>query len=96
MKLEAFHDRGREDLYLSKDLEDIVTLVDGRPELAGELALADLELRTYVAAELTRLLADPTFQEALPAFLSGDPGSQARLPLLRQVLARLAGQRLTP
>ncbi len=31
-KLEAFKDRGNNDVYLSQDLEDIITLVDGRDE----------------------------------------------------------------
>jgi len=30
-KLEAFHDRGGGDFLASHDLEDIVTVVDGRP-----------------------------------------------------------------
>ena len=39
-KFEAFKDRGRNDVYASHDLEDIITIVDGRAELADEIAQA--------------------------------------------------------
>lgn len=34
-KLEAFHGRGRDDIFASHDLEDIIAVVDGRPEIVG-------------------------------------------------------------
>jgi len=43
-KLEAFHGRGKND-FRTRDLEDIVTLIDGRPELADEVYLAPADLR---------------------------------------------------
>ena len=36
-KIEAFADRGREDFLASHDLEDIVAVIDGRPEIVGEI-----------------------------------------------------------
>ncbi len=36
-KLEAFHDRGKED-YLSHDMEDILNVIDGRPEIIREIS----------------------------------------------------------
>jgi hypothetical protein len=36
-KLEAFRGRGRGDIFASHDLEDIVTVVDGRPEIVAEV-----------------------------------------------------------
>jgi hypothetical protein len=36
-KFEAFHGRGNNDHLASHDLEDIITVVDGRPELMGNL-----------------------------------------------------------
>ena len=47
-KLEAFRDRGRGDFVASHDLEDIVTVIDGRAELIGEVASAPDALRTYL------------------------------------------------
>ncbi|CAD0266074.1 conserved hypothetical protein [Pseudomonas veronii] len=47
-KLEAFSGRGEGDPY-HKDVEDIIILIDGRPELQEEVRQAELELRRYIA-----------------------------------------------
>jgi len=44
-KLEAFHDRGGDDVFASHDLEDIITVVDGRPTIVDDVGAADRELR---------------------------------------------------
>jgi len=46
-KLEAFRDRGKSDFVASHDLEDIVTVVDGRAELIDEVATSAQDLRKY-------------------------------------------------
>lgn len=69
-KLEAFADRGAGDILGSHDLEDILTVVDGRAELGAELAAAPTEVRTAVAAAFSSLLADADFANALPGLLS--------------------------
>jgi predicted nucleotidyltransferase len=78
-KLEAFYDRGNGDYGSSHDMEDIVTVVDGRAELAYEIAATDAELRAYVTDEFDDLLARPEFVEALAWHLPPDSGNQARL-----------------
>lgn len=89
-KLEAFKGRGNNDFLLSHDLEDIITVVDGRPELFDELQNAPAELRRYVAAEFGALLNSRGFLEALAGHLPGDSGSQQRLPGLIAMLKRLS------
>ena len=81
-KLAAFAGRGGDDYLASPDLEDIVTLVDGRAELVGEVAQADADLRQFLARRLSTLLATPPFLEALSAHLPPDAASQARVPIL--------------
>lgn len=81
-KFEAFHGRGNNDYLASHDLEDIITVVDGRPELQQEIDQADGELRRYIAAEFNALLEDRDFLMALAGHLPGDAASQARLPEL--------------
>jgi predicted nucleotidyltransferase len=49
-KLEAFKDRGNNDVYLSHDLEDIISVVDGREELLGELMAAPAQVREFAGA----------------------------------------------
>lgn len=87
-KFEAFHGRGNNDYLASHDLEDIITVVDGRPELAQEIDQADGKLRRYIATEINTLLEDHNFLMALPGHLPGDAASQARLPeLIRRMRA---------
>ena len=92
-KLEAFHGRGAGDVVASHDLEDIVTVIDGRPELVEEVAGAPDDVRAFIAAEIRDLLAHADFIEALPGFLLPDRASQARLPLLVERLKMLTESR---
>lgn len=87
-KLEALRGRGRGDYLASHDLEDIVTVVDGRAELLEEAARARAPLRRYLAQQLGGLLGSNDFLNALPGHLPGDAASQQRSP---EVLRRLRG-----
>jgi predicted nucleotidyltransferase len=89
-KLEAFKGRGKEDYLSSHDLEDIVTIVDGRPTLLDEVRASPKELKRYLAAELKALLSSAGFVDAVAAHLPGDQASQARLPIVLQRLRALA------
>jgi predicted nucleotidyltransferase len=88
-KLEAFKGRGNGDFLASHDLEDVVTVVDGRPALMDELRGAPEELRTYIAMEISSLLRTPQFLDALPGYLPGDSASQSRVPILIDLLDAL-------
>ena len=81
-KLEAFHGRGGDDIFASHDLEDIVALIDGRPEVVDDVAAASADLREYIGQEVQALLDNRDFAEALAGFLLPDPASQARRGLL--------------
>lgn len=88
-KLEAYHGRGGGDVFSSHDLEDIVTVVDGRPEIVDDVSTANERVRTYIAAELQLLLDNLDFIEALAGYLLPDAASQARRDLLEQRLRAL-------
>jgi hypothetical protein len=81
-KLEAFRGRGRGDFYASSDLEDIITVLDGRPTILEEVADSPSELHRYIGREIGKLLDDPEFVNALPGHLAGDELSQARVPMI--------------
>ncbi|HKV92012.1 MAG TPA: hypothetical protein VJW20_05650 [Candidatus Angelobacter sp.] len=85
-KLEAFAGRGKGDYVLSKDLEDLVTVIDGRAEFVEEIRLAPHAVKTYIASEVKKLLGTAEFTDALPGYLLPDPASQARM---RPLLARI-------
>lgn len=76
-KIEAFKGRGEGD-YWSQDMEDIVALVDGRPELVEEVLKAAPDLRKYVQEALHEFLDDDELRDFLP----GDQASQSRLPII--------------
>lgn len=71
-KLEAFADRGLADLLGSHDLEDIVNVLDSRPEILEEIAASPVELRRYLADECDALLAMPKFTDALHGMIFPD------------------------
>jgi predicted nucleotidyltransferase len=81
-KLEAFHGRGHDDFRMSHDLEDIVTVIDGRAEIVAEVPLAAPDLRKYLSEEFGTLLSNHDFREALPGLLLPDAASQQRLGLV--------------
>lgn len=89
-KLEAFEDRGKADILLSHDMEDIITVIDGRPSILVEMNLVPRALQEYIAEKFSTLLKSEEFLSVLPAYLPGDSASQARLPLLERKLRELA------
>ena len=78
-KLAAFDDRGGEDILLSRDMEDIATVLDGRPEVVEEVRNSEKRLRIHLAQRFSTLLQDQRFTDALPGYLPADAASQKRL-----------------
>lgn len=96
-KFEAFNDRGRNDVYTSHDLEDILTVIEGRAELELELSTAATEVRQHVMDCVAKLLANADFNNALAGLLSQpdrEPLVRARLQQL-SVRGKLAGLDIT-
>jgi predicted nucleotidyltransferase len=88
-KLEAFHGRGKNDFRMSHDLEDIVTVLDGRPELVDEVRLAPADLQKYLSDQFGDLLSNRDSLEALPGHLLPDAASQQRLGLVLKRMKQL-------
>jgi hypothetical protein len=65
-----------------------VSVVDGREALLSEVQRASEELRAYIEAEISRLLAARGFLDALPGYFLPDAASQSRIGI---VLRRLEG-----
>lgn len=85
-KFEAFKDRGENDVYLSHDLEDIITVVDGREELLEEIVQAPVGVRNYVLAQVHSLLTHSEFSNALPGIVL----RSIRAPAVMQRLQTIA------
>jgi len=87
-KLEAYQGRGACDPLTSKDLEDILNLVDGREELLAEVAGSASNLREYLAEQLGPLLENNDFAYLVQDAARGNP---EREQIIWQRLQQLAG-----
>jgi len=85
-KVEAFADRGASDPYASVDLEDVISLIDGREELVRETIAAMADVSDFIAAGIGALLDRGDIEVLVASHLPGDEASQARAGI---VLARM-------
>ena len=81
-KIEAFHHRGSGDFLLSRDIEDLVAVLDGRPNIVKEVQAASQDLIRYLADQLLDWINKQAFMDALPGLLPPDAASQARLIII--------------
>ena len=88
-KLEAFANRGGGD-YLHHDMEDIVTVVDGRNTIVEEVLNCAPQARAFLRAEFDDLLADPRFTDRLTWLLPPDNLS-ARQEVVIARMRKIAG-----
>jgi len=89
-KLEAFESRGKNDYLMSRDMEDIVAVLDGRSEIVSEVQEADKDLKDYLVVRCSMLLNERGFLDALPGHLLPDAASQARSTLIIDRLKTIA------
>lgn len=73
-KLEAYLGRGENDPLASHDIEDILTLLDGRPEIVFEIQNTEDNLRLYISDQFKKLLKHPDFDYAVQGATKGDSG----------------------
>jgi len=80
-KLEAYRGRGNNDLLGSRDMEDILLIIDGREELVAEIQNADDEVRRYIAEHFQALLGHTDFDHFLEGNIKGPEG---RVDIVRE------------
>lgn len=83
-KLEAFKDRGKQDFLLSHDLEDIIAVIDGRPEIVGDISEVQDNLKSYLSTEFNTLVNNLQFMQALPGHLNYSYESDVRKNIVEQ------------
>jgi hypothetical protein len=71
-KFEAFYSRGKGDYQSSKDIEDIVAVIDGRVEILEEIDFCAHDVRGFISQSCRQLLADRRFMDCLPQILPDD------------------------
>lgn len=89
-KFEAFSDRGKSDLLGSHDMEDIVNVLDGRPEIVEEVAASPDELKRYLVDRCNALLALPNFMDALSGMVFPDESLAERVKMIGLRLKQIA------
>lgn len=83
-KLEAYIGRGQGDLLMSRDLEDILLVIDGRKQIVAEIQQADADIRQFIAEQFALLLENPDFEH----FLAGNiRGPEGRIDIVRERFA---------
>src|SRR5690606_16803893 len=65
-KIEAFEGRGKQDFLGSHDLEDIVSLIDGRKNILNDISNAEDDLKKFLAKMFNEYLKNPEFLRAIP------------------------------
>ncbi|HTS34733.1 MAG TPA: hypothetical protein VMH04_03615 [Candidatus Solibacter sp.] len=74
---------------MSRDLEDVITVIDGRIELIDEISQSVPEIRQYLCDEFRALLSNREFLDALPGHLLPDEASQQRIGLIVERMRKL-------
>ena len=90
-KLEAWRGRGKNDPLASRDIEDILNVIDGRPALLDEVAKADTALRRDVADGIADLLNHRDFVYAVQSAARNNRQREELLFLRLEALARVLG-----
>lgn len=85
-KWEAFATRGVNDPMLSHDLEDIVTVVAGRPKIVGEVQATPKSVREFVGKHTQAFLAEPWSTDVIEGSL---PDARQLRGLVQRVTGRL-------
>lgn len=87
-KLEAFLGRGHGDLLGSRDLEDVLILIDGREEIVAEIQAADADVRQFILEQFTALLEEDDFDHFIEGNIRGPEG---RVDIVRRRFEAIAG-----
>ena len=89
-KIDAFEHRGEADFRMSEDFEDILYLLENRPEISQDVARAFYEVRDYIRKAFRKFLRSAELEEGIYNYLpfSGD-GEIVRK--LRSIMGQVAG-----
>ena len=93
-KIEAFLGRGNNDFIMSHDIEDVITVIDGRSELIEEIAASDSEVRAYIQSQMETFLKYNGFRNAVLGYLPTDNVGQSRYQTLLNRLIRIGSQEI--
>lgn len=88
-KMEAFKGRGNNDFYASHDMEDILTVIAGRVEIADEVAASNSKLKSYLKHSFGEFIKNDQFHLALPGHLSDGPITSQRVQVVQERIKKI-------
>jgi hypothetical protein len=86
-KFEAFAGRGKNDVLESRDIEDILLLMDGREEVVSEVHQSESRLRHYLRDAIHNLIEHPDFHHALPGSIRDAGRAELALERMQAIVA---------
>jgi len=89
-KLEAFDGRGRGDYLMSHDIEDMIAVLDGRPEVLDEVRQADPVLVQELSERLRSLLQQHRFIDAVAGHMPAGGTSARRVSTIINTIKKIA------
>ncbi len=89
-KIDAFDDRGAGDFYTSHDIEDIVSVINGRSSVVNDCRTSPSDVCAYLADRFADFARNATFRDALSAHLRPDEVSQSRKATVLDRLLQIA------
>lgn len=89
-KMEAFFNRGIQDLYASHDLEDILYIFNYTTNLVEQILAADDEVIVYLKGCAERIMSDTKIREVIPAHLFYETADE-RLEIILEKMKKIAG-----
>jgi len=89
-KVDAYYGRGETDPWLSQDLEDIVTLLDGCEDLEAKIAATEGDLRRVLLTFFRDLFEHPNFEELVLGMAPRPDANRARAHAVQRTVVRLA------
>lgn len=84
-KLDAFFDRGINDVYASTDLEDLVYLLSHTSNLVEEVSSSPQEVKRYIIECAQNILNDSSIMSAIPGHLSYENAEEQLASVLKKL-----------
>lgn len=91
-KIEAFEGRGNNDFISSHDMEDIISVINGRETIVTEIKCSDLELNKFLANKIGCFLKQSLFVESLDGHLADESDILARKKIVLDRLCQISEQ----
>lgn len=89
-KLDAFWDRGRKDMRLSTDFEDVVFLLNARKELMDEVRNSPANVLKYIKEKMNYFVSHQDIDEGIIAVLPYGSGNE-RVKYIKDIMSEIAG-----